>query len=254
MSTGYKGPLVYSNPGHLLNGIPIDLAHQCHTIFGSGDRVSGYANDFHLWEGPLATGTAGGWTATDNAGSCVIGLQDAVNGILALTTGGTEDNDANLKLNGETFKYISGKRLWFAARVAVTDANDMEAAIGLGQPVTDFVGTPPTDSLYFRKTETGTDFTFVVEKGSTETTVACGLTLTDSGYVVLGFVVDASGNIFWYAEDDATAGSAGLTTATNIAATNAPDDEELHLFLGAETGGGSANSLLVDWIAVAQER
>jgi hypothetical protein len=253
MSTGFRGPVVYSEPGHLLNGIPFHLAMEAHTIFGDGDRLSGFASDFHHYPGPAAGGTAGGWIATDNAGAATIGLADAINGILRLQTNTTENDDAELQLLGESFKYISGKRLWCAARLAVSDADDMEAAFGLVITDTDIIGGV-TDGLHFRKTETGTDFTFVVEKDSTETTQACGLTLTDGDFVVLGFYVDPLGNIFMFAEHDTIAGSAVLHTGTNVANTNAPDNEELRLSFACETGGAAAKTLDVDWVVAAQER
>lgn len=253
--TAFRDPIVYDNPGHVLHGVPWGLVQQAHTLF-SVDRVSGFASDFHTYGGPPTSGSLGGWELTEIAsgGTNRVDVDDSVNGILRIATGSSDNDLENLQLQGESFKYILGKRLWCAARLAVTDADDGEAWFGLATADTSLIAGV-VDGIYFSKTETGTDFTFNLTQDSVTTSAACGLTLTDSGFVVLGFAVDTGGVITMFAEDDATAGSATLTGGTVMdLSDDVPTDEELTLGFAIQTGAASSKSLLVDWVVVAQER
>lgn len=235
---------------HVLNGVPAAALDPISTF--SGYQV--FSTDFLIWTGPATGGTAGGWQV-DDVGTSVVALEDSAQfGSVQFQTGGTEDNNCIAQVNGEPWRYVVGKKLWCFARLNVSDADDMEAIFGLAISTADPIGgTFPTDGIFFEKAETATEFDFHARKNgaSTERTLV-STTMTDGGYRILGFVVDAAGNVTAY--DGSTLDN--LTAIATVATGNAnlPDDEDLSLIFGAETGGGAAKDITVDWVFVAQER
>lgn len=238
--------------GHTLSQLPYAVLDQISSLSG----YHYYADDFHKYTGPaVGTGSpAGGWTVNDGNTGVVVAEASSQFGSVRVETDGTENDNTHLSLSGESFRYVVGKRLWCFARLNVSDANDMEALFGLIIATADPLGgTFPTDGIFFEKAETATEFDFHVRKdgASTESTLVSS-TLTDGGYVVLGFVVDPSGAVTAY---EGT-GLNDLTVIDTVATGNAnlPDDEDLTLTFGAETGDNAAKDITIDWCFVCQER
>lgn len=91
-----------------------------------GRRIFGFFDDFFHFV------TADLWTslAADSGASVAVG--DAAGGIVVLTTGGTNNNEAYLKNTKEIFKFAEDKPILFEARIQYAEANTDDANVCLG--------------------------------------------------------------------------------------------------------------------------
>lgn len=198
-----------------------------------------YHNDFDEY-------VAADWTITTTeagAGSATEALTGERHGAL-LVTNAAGDNDADFfNKVGESFKFTSGARMWFAIRFKVSDATESDIVAGL--QITDTTPLAVSDGIYWRKDDGDTNLDFVVAKDSTETTSSAVGTLADDTYVSLGFYYDGGSNIVPYINGVAK---------TPVAITNAPDDEELTISFGIQNGEAVAKTMTVDYIYAAEER
>lgn len=248
----------YARAGNPLSGIPWNFLSNVHDV----SNYLGYSNDFARWEGPagtnLATTTEGGWTATiialgaGNAGAIQV-LDSLEGGYLELLTDNASGDNINLVMDGSHFRYELGKELWFATKFRIDDVDAAAVAMGLViENLTDFVGTFPTDAIFFEKAAAGTVLNAHVRKNgtSTEDTTASA-TLTDATDHIAGFHVNKAGSIEFF---DGTSLNA-LTVNASVASSDAniPDDEDLSPFLGVETGAAAGHSLRVDWVVAVSE-
>lgn len=248
---------VYNNSGHVLDQCPIAALDPISTF--SGYQV--YSNDFVEWSGPATgvTAAAGGWLCADT-GTGVVGAQaaGAGYGVLSIASGATENNCTMLQLMGESFKYVVGKRLWCFARLSVSDVADDEATFGLHSVATTATDTYAEvialpDGIFFHKDETNEEWTFVTQKNSVATSSTyCTSTFVNATMRILGFTVNTAGTVTAY--EGTTMND--LTAVATVAAGTAtiPDDVELSLTFSCQAGDAAANTMLVDWVMVAQER
>ncbi len=245
-STG--GPL---GANHRFNGLPLEVVGQIGQAGTSG--IQTVFDHFYSWKGPAGhvTAPAAGWFVEgSNNSESATALASTQFGVLQLSTGTVDNNFIQMRLAGEAFRYVSGKRLWCFARFAMSDADDMETYFGLSLTDTNFLDTLPTDGIFFEKAETATSFDFHARQNgtSTERTAIAG-TLADDTYIELGFTVNPYGSIIpWY---NGTALNASVVGASNA---NIPDDEDLTIILGCQTGAAAANTINLDWLLVGQER
>jgi len=253
-----QNPWAFHQDGHRFNGLPLEIVSQIGEDGSSG--VLYYFNHFLTWEGPTSEQAApgtGGWicSVVDSGGANgeVVDVLDSVTyGALRLLTNNADDDMVQLQMNGSPWRYVVGKRLWFFVRFRVQDANDGEVFFGLAlEGDTNFLSTFPTDGIFFEKSETATDFDLHARKNgsSTEITAVCGATLVDNTWYELGFVVDIGGNIIPYC-------NGVKKTSKMIAAGDAkiPDDEDLAVYIGVQTGAAATRYLDLDWLLVAMER
>lgn len=190
--------------------------------------------------------TAGDWTVTTTeggSGSATEAVGNLAGGVLVVTNDDADDDRDFFQFAKETFKYISGKRLYFGARFKASDATQSDIVFGL--QITDTTPLAVSDGIWFQKDDGDTNIDFHVAKDSTQTDVTAVGTLADDTYIKVEFYSDGSGPIFIYV-DGVEVGSAAIT--------NAPDDEELTISFGIQNGEAAAKVLSVDWIRVAQER
>lgn len=199
-----------------------------------------YFNDFDAY-------AAADWSITTvETGTATEAVTDADGGAL-LVTNGTADNDRDVFfLAGESFKFVSGKKMWFSARWTVGDATDSDAFIGLCiKTATDPVGTAPTDGVFFRKDDGDANLDFVVTKNSTATTSSALSTITAATMIETSFYYNGVDNIAVYVDD---------VLKDNVAVTNLPDDEILAVFFAIQNGAAAAKTMTVDYIFCAKER
>jgi hypothetical protein len=238
--------------GHLPLHITDQIISDDSPYLGTAGLVS-YFNHFQEWTGPVAEGTAGGWTLTGTTGTATIVHSDTKVGAIVLTTDNTGSATFALQRgNGTTgmnMAYTVGKRMWFFIRFKLLTVASMELFMGLGTADTSpsTTGTFPSDGLFFEKAASATVLDFHARKDgtSTEKTSTSG-TLVDDTYTVIGFHVDELGNIMPFKDGVAlTAGYIAAGTANIPAAT---DVMQLNLaFIG------QAMTMTVDWILCAQE-
>ena len=198
-----------------------------------------YFNDFDTYnssEWTVTTTEAGGGNASEAIG-------DADGGVLVITNDDADDDLDFLQLASETFKFVSGKKLWYKCRFKVSDATQSDIHIGL--TIKDTTLLDVTDGVYFKSDDGDAYLDFGVEKNNTATATTAIATLVDNTYIVVGFYYDGVSSI-QYSVDGVVKGT--------VATTNLCDDEELTVTLGIQNGAAAAKVLSVDYVMVCKER
>lgn len=204
---------------------------------------------YHQYFNDFDTYAAGDWSITTveaGGGSASEAVTDKDGGALLITNDAADNDRDVFFLAGESFKFESGKKLWFEAKFQVSDATQSDAFIGLCiKTATDPVGTAPTDGVFFRKDDGDTNLDFVVTKDSTATTSTAIDTVADATDITVGFYYNGVDNIAVWTDG-------GLVD--NVAVTNLPDDEILSVFFAIQNGEAAAKTMTIDYIHVAKER
>lgn len=202
----------------------------------------------HTWFDDFDDYVAAEWTITETGtGTRAVGNLD--NGILVVTNGASDDDANFLQWSGatnaatvETWKFVSGQKLWFKTRLKISDATQSDLVVGL--QITDTTPLAVTDGVYFLKADGSTTLNLLVTKDSASTTTAA-LTMVADTYYTLGFVYDGASRIDIFVNDVRV----GSSVTTNLV-----DDEELTLSFGIQNGEAAAKVLSLDYIMASKER
>jgi hypothetical protein len=200
-----------------------------------------YFDDFDIYH-------AGEWTVTETQAGATQALANVDGGVLLLTNSAA-DNDLNaLQKVGESFKFEAGKKLFFKARFAVSDATESDFIIGL--QITDSTPLAVTDGVYFRKNDGDANLDFVIVKDSTASTATAIATIANNTYLTVGFYYNGINEIVYAASTN----NNNPTILGKLAVTNLPDDEELTISFGIQNGEAVAKTMSIDYIFVSKER
>lgn len=194
----------------------------------------------------FVTFNAAEWTITTTeagAGSATEALGNTAGGVLVVTNDAADDDADFFQKVGESFKFVSGKRLMAKMRFKLSDATQSDFVFGL--QITDTTPLAVTDGIYFQKDDGDALLDFHVVKNSTATDVTGIATLEDDTWTIIEFYYDGQG-LFDLFVDGENVGSAALT--------NVPDDEELTVSFGVQNGEAVSKVLSVDYIRVVGER
>lgn len=205
-------------------------------------RLAEYWNDFMK---PTDYST-NDWTVTTTevgTGSATEAINNTVNGELLLTNAAGDNDLDSLQLQKETFKFVSGRAMYFKTRLKVSDATQSDWLVGL--VITDTSPLTNTDGVYFKKDDGDTNIDFVVNKNSTASTSTAVATNADDTYVELAFHYDGTNGIDIYVNDVSVGG---------LPTTNMPDDEDLTVTLHIQNGEAVAKTMTIDYIYCAMER
>jgi hypothetical protein len=202
----------------------------------SPTKFHSYMEDFDYY-------TAGDWTVTETDAGATQALTDGDGGLLLITNTAADNDLVALQKKGESFRFSSGKQLYFEARFKVSDATQSDLAIGL--QITDATPLDITDGVFFLKADGSTSVSFLVEKNNTATTTTAVATMAEDTFITLGFNYDG-GSVMQYCVN-------GVVTGTS-AVTNLPDDEDLTVSFSIQNGEAVAKTMTVDYIFVAKER
>lgn len=205
-------------------------------------KVSMYFNDFHSW-------VADAWTVTE-AGTCKQTIADERNGVLVLTAQASENTGSNLQLGGtgdvettgESWAPSAGKNLWFECRIASNDADQNDIFVGLHVEDTSVVASRGTDYIGFRVDDEDANIDVEACASSAASSDVAVATLSDGAYKILGFKVTGTEKIEFYVD--------GVLVST---LTNVPTGL-MKLTISHLTGEATANTLSVDYVAIAQDR
>lgn len=201
---------------------------------------------FHVFFDDFDRYVAADWTITTTeagTGSASEALTDADGGVL-LVTNDDADNDADFfNKVGENFLFETGKKLWFKARLKVSDATQSDFVMGL--QITDTTPLDVTDGVFFQKDDGDTDLDFHVEKDDTATSASAIATVADDTYLTVGFYYNGLDGVEYFVD--------GVHKGT-AAVTNLPDDEELTISFGIQNGEAAAKTMSVDYIMAVKER
>lgn len=211
-----------------------------------GNFIAPDPTKVHMWFDDFDIYTSTDWTVTTTeagTGSATEAISDADGGVLLLTNAAGDDDNDFLQLGSETFKFESGKRLWFKSRFKVSDATQSDVVMGL--QITDTSPLDVSDGVFFQKDDGDANLDFYVEKDGTQTSSAAVSTLSDNTYVEAAF---------FYNGIDAVEVFVNNTKVADLATTNLPDDEELTISFGIQNGEAAAKTMSVDYILVAKER
>lgn len=249
-----RSPGVYSASvlKPMLDGIPLHIAELV-GVPGGLTGMAVYFNHFHLWEGPVAEGAAGGWTLTDATGTSTIVRGDVVEGTIVLTADATSGADTCLQMGsattGKNFGYTVGKRMWCFMRFKTnTVATGFKFFFGFGTPTTTPGATAPTNGLFLRNGTTVSTLDLVAKEGSNSTSRTDLFTVVVDTYYVIGFAVDKLGAVHMYKDGVELAvipaGSTGLATLNG-------DATKTLQFIVDKVLASSA--LTIDWLLVGAE-
>lgn len=194
---------------------------------------------------------ANDWTVVKDSGAAVAAATDALNGAITLTSAATTDDDgASIQKTDEGFALTSGKRLWFKARLKVSDADDMEMFAGLCE---NFATNPEACATAANRVGWQLDDgdatpRAVSEKANTETTTDAATDtsqdLADDTYVELGFYWDGKNRIDYYKD-----GNYITTITTNLPTAN------MTIGVYSLSGSNSGTKVMtVDYVFCCMER
>lgn len=194
------------------------------------------------------------WNTTEDAGkSGTDGIMDVLGGVYANFCDGDDNDESYCISAGESFKFTSGKKMWFEARLRVDESNsdDANVIVGLmdaaGANALQDDGDGPAasyDGAVFFKVDGGTKWQFETSNAGTQETSATFGTYTDDTFVRVGFYFDGVATITPYL--NGVAGTAHTISLTGL--------EEMHAFFGIKAGGANEESVEIDYIKCVQLR
>ena len=201
------------------------------------------ATNFHTYFEDFDYYTAGDWTVTETDSGATQALTDGDGGLLLITNTAADNDLVSLQKKGESFRFASGKALFFEARFKVSDATQSDVVIGL--QITDTTPLDVSDGVFFIKADGAATVNFLVEKNNTATTASSIATMADDTYIRLGFYYDGSSAVQYFVN--------GTYTGSSVT-TNLPDDEDMTVTIAIQNGEAVAKTMTVDYIYVAKER
>lgn len=199
-----------------------------------------YFNDFDSY-------VAGNWVVTETDSAATQTLADADGGVLLLTNTAADNDLVALQKVGESFTFVTGKKLYFKSRFKLSDATQSDAVMGL--QITDTTPLAVTDGVYFIKPDDAATMNFIVVKNSTATTKSAILTMANDTYVTVAFYYDGDSTIYYYGSTDTLNPTLlGTSVTTNMPTT------ELTVSFAVQNGAAAAKTMSIDYILVAKER
>ena len=189
------------------------------------------------------------YNVVKDTGASVAIDADAENGVLKLSSSATTDNDGVLIQNHQTqFLVKSAKKLWFEARVKVSDADQCDMFIGLAnEAATDpenVVGAT-LERIGFELIDGSAVIKNSIGNGTAVTNTSTAVSAADDTYVKLGFRTDG-GSVRFYVN------RALVLTATIPSAIAAITLGPSFFNLSGDATGTHTAS--IDYILAAQER
>jgi len=245
-TTRFSGPLMYSGHGSDSSGLgswfknlPIQVNPDY--ILKYDDFVGIDIDDTDDWtKSVLNSGTL----------TC---LADHVGGWAKSLGDGSTDNSGGAIQGNEIFMAEASKNIYFEARVAVADADDMDMFVGLAENGTFATGVPFTanNQIGFLLVEGAASIFANCDSGGTETKTDTGIDFSDgaegssniSNSRQLGFIVKGTGQVEFYVD------RVLVTTTTGNIPTSA-----LAPWFCAISGTTTADAAWCDYIHVAAQR
>lgn len=186
----------------------------------------------------------------DTGATALVGTGDVENGALTITSTATTDDDGGSIQRAETtFLFKSGKKLWFEARVKVSDADQGEMFVGLA----DNFATDPEAVIAeglarvgFELIDGSAVINTVLDNDTAATkTVLTGYSMSDDTYVKLGFRTDGASVRFYV--NRALVSTQSIPSAV-AAVTMGP------AFFHLSGNASGTHTAAIDYIMAVQER
>lgn len=234
-------------PNGVTNVSPTDLMNQMGMLDPTAFIVD--FNDFMSFNA-----TSGEDYIITNTGAATEALSSAhgPGGVLLLSNAAADNDLVTLQRPTEAFKFTSGKKLWFEARVKILDAGSdvTQSDVFVGLIITDTsLEAGITDGVYFNKPDgTAGTIQFISTMNSTPTTQAAVGTFVHNTFINLGFYYDGGTAIEVYVNN------AKVATVTVALGTTLVNDEELTVTFGIQNGEGVSKVMAIDYHLAVQER
>jgi hypothetical protein len=207
-----------------------------------------FFDDFHYFT------EADRWTTTEDEGKTgTDGVQDAVGGWYKNFCDADDNDESYCIAEGEFFKLVANKPLWFEAKVQLTEANTDEAnwIVGLienpgADTLLDNGGGPSAsyDGFCFFKVDGTMKVQFESSTAATQVTNATLADFTSGTAVRVGAYFDGGTTITPYVD-----GVAGTAHTLNLTGQG-----ELAPVFGVKAGGTNEEAIEIDYIKVVQVR
>jgi len=226
-------------------------------VFAPGNTVAEYFDDLYEYD---PTATVGNFAVTEDAGADVGDLLDATlpNGVLSVGCDGDDNDECYVASINKITKFMTDKKVYFEAKVKLTEANTDDAnwCVGLcsvyaaNTLVDNGAGLVTTfDGAMFYKVDGTMKIYFRSSNGAVQGDAIDLGTFVSGTWYTLG--------IFYDYNDGVTAkvtpyvnGVAGTTQDITIAGL----DALLHAVFGVKAGGANEEILKVDYVRVLTER
>jgi len=178
-------------------------------------------------------------------------ISDASGGILAFYPANADDDSTYFQFKGysnvstasEIFTLESGKKVWFKARLKISDTGDSDFFVGLQSADTTPL-TAPVDAVWW-KSDDGDDYLdFGMYAASVSTLAEAAVaTLTDDTYFTIGFYFDGVDTVQYF-YNDALQGSSTATYPTAA----------MTVSFGVRNGSAAARTMSIDYVCAIKER
>lgn len=200
---------------------------------------------YHVFLDDFDRYVAAHWTVTEvGTGSRALTAGDG--GLLLLTCAAADDNSEFLQNTVASFLPTPGKKLFFKARLKVSDATQSDVQIGL--VITDTTPLDATDGIYFMKDDGDAQIDIICRKNATtgSTTATNVGTLVSDTFITLAFMYDGKSKARFFINDR----QVGILDASS---TYLPD-AALAVTISIQNGEAVAKTMTVDYLFAAQER
>jgi len=203
----------------------------------------------------IANGSTGYAVATDGIGTT--GAEDGLGGWLEVNATNTNNNATTVSSVNEAFLFDVDKKFVFKCRIKLTETNvnDANWAIGVSDVATTGLltadgGGPAAnyDGALFFKVDGTMNIQFETSNDDTPVTTAALSTFVSGTVYNLAFVYDYNDGVTALVTPYVN-GVAGTAHSLTIAGL-----QEMHLVMCVQAGDANAESLMVDYVAIAQER
>lgn len=205
-----------------------------------------YFDDFL---GQIDITTTDGWTLTQsNSTGTISGLTSDQGGVMQITSvGSTEDDSLNAQLTNCSFLPAAGTKIYFEARVNMTDATQ-QYFLGLAEVDTTLIASGVLDNVvckcgfYHQHDDTDDKISAVCSDDASPEVDADVADNVDNTYVKLGFVIDGVTKVTYYVN--------GVEVASCVDTSDLPNEVMcLSAFCGYQ---GAAAIMHLDWVRIAQ--
>ena len=195
------------------------------------------------------------WTVTEDDAACTQAVGDIQFGAVTLTNKASTDNNAQqIQFAQETFILVSGKRIWFEARIRCAAGSELQLDFFVGlaaaEDLTGVADNMPANGIGFHKEDGDAIIDVSSSDGGTNLQSANVGTLADNTWTVLKFVFDGgatgAATITPYVN-----GTAGTAIASVTYATMAEVAPIIMIRNGDAT---TTQKMEVDYVRVIQER
>lgn len=222
-------------------------------LMAARGAVCEYSEDFFSYDD---TATVGDYVEVHD-GTPATGVTDALNGVLSLTTTTTDNDECYISSVAECWKCVTNKRIFFEARLALTEAatNAANWIIGLSDAVAansllDNGGGPMAsyDGIVFFKVDGTMKIQFETSNLTAQVTNATLANFASATWYKVGFMYDPNDGVTAKVTPfvDGVAGTVHDLTIAGM--------EEMHILIGVKAGTGAAQPLTVDYVHVIAER